>query len=136
RFRDPRFSLLGFNIGADDHRDLTFTAKGRFFAPFKDHFAIQMQGEYLYFRNQKEGQADIGLVNRIGAFQAGAFASFKTVSLSGAGSTGTLAQGSAVFDYIFSFGKIGVFGSKGFMNTAVLDRRNLVLGDGTVAPNT
>ena len=43
--------------------------------------------------HQKEGQGDIGLVNRIGNFQAGAFASFKTVSLRGAGNTGTLAQG-------------------------------------------
>jgi len=81
RFRDPRFSLLGINIGADDHRDITFTGRGRFFAPFKDHFAVQAQGEYLYFRNQREAQFDIGLVDRIGAFQAGLFGSFKHVSL-------------------------------------------------------
>ena len=135
KFRDPRFSLLGVNIGADDHRDLTFTGSARFFAPFKEHFGVQIQGEYLYYRNQKEGQADIGLVNRIGAFQGGLFASFKTVSLKGAGNTGTLAQGSAVFDYIFSLGKVGLFGTKGFLNNAVLDERNLVLGDGSIAPN-
>ena len=135
KFRDPRFSLLGLNIGADDHRDLTFTGSGRFFAPFKDHFAVQIQGEYMYFRNQKEGQADIGLVNRIGNFQGGLFGSFKTVSLRGAGNTGTLAQGAAVFDYIFSLGKVGVFGTKGFLNNAVLDRNNLVLSDGSIAPN-
>ncbi|MDQ2945300.1 MAG: immunoglobulin domain-containing protein, partial [Acidobacteriota bacterium] len=133
--RDPRFSLLGINIGADDHRDLTFTGSARFFAPFKEHFGVQIQGEYLYYRNQKEGQADIGLVNRIGSFQGGLFGSFKTVSLRGAGNTGTLAQGAAVFDYIFSLGKVGVFGTKGFLNTAVLDQRNLVLGDGAIAPN-
>lgn len=136
KFRDPRFSLLGFNVGADDHRDLTFSGSGRFFAPFKDHFAVQIQGEYLYFRNQKEGQADIGLVNRIGNFQGGLFGSFKSVSLKGAGNTGTLAQGSAIFDYIFSMGKIGLFGSKGFLDNSVLDRRPLVLSDGTTAPNT
>src|SRR5947209_11000079 len=135
KFRDPRFSLLGLNIGADDHRDLTFTGSGRFFAPFKDHFAVQIQGEYMYFRNQKEGQADIGLVNRIGNFQGGLFGSFKTVSLRGAGNTGTLAQGAAVFDYIFSLGKVGVFGTKGFLNNAVLDRNNVVLSDGSIAPN-
>ncbi|MGI8741407.1 MAG: PKD domain-containing protein [Bryobacteraceae bacterium] len=135
KFRDPRFSLLGLNIGADDHRQLTFSGSGRFFAPFKDHFAVQIQGEYLYYRTQKEGQADIGLVNRIGNFQGGLFGSFKTVTLQGAGNTGTLAQGSAVFDYIFSLGKVGLFGSKGFLNNAVLDQRALVLGNGSIAPN-
>ena len=92
--------------------NFNFSGHGRFFSPFGGDgtHAVQAQGEYMYYSGRQEGQFDIGLVNRIGAFQAGAFASFKTVSLQGAGSTGTLAQGSAVFDYIFSFGKIGVFG--------------------------
>src|SRR5450759_2108696 len=30
KFRDPRFSLLGVNIGADDRKNITFTGKGRF----------------------------------------------------------------------------------------------------------
>ena len=139
KFRDPRFALLGLNVGVDDQRHLTFTGSGRFFAPFKDHFAIQMQGEYMYFRNQREGQADIGLVDRIGNFQAGMFASFKNVSLHGAGNSGTLAQGAAVFDYIFKYGKVGVFGTKGFMNSAVLDRTHTTFtdafGNSYLAPN-
>ena len=80
KFRDPRFALLGLNVGADDLGHVTFTGSGRFFAPFKEHFAVQMQGEYLYYRTQKEAQADFGLVDRIGNFQGGLFGSFKNVS--------------------------------------------------------
>ena len=135
KFRDPRFSLLGVNIGADDHRDLTFTGKGRFFAPFKDHFAIQAQGEYMYFRQQKEAQFDLGLVNRIGNFQGSLFGSFKHVNLQGNQSGGNLGQASAVFEYIFGLGKVGVFGTKGFMDGDVMNRANLVLANGSIAPN-
>lgn len=137
--RDPRFSLLGLNVGADDRRDVTFTGSGRFFAPFKEHFAVQIQGEYLYFRNQKEGQADIGLVNRIGNFQGGLFASFKNVSLNGSTSAGNLGQGTVVLDYIFERGKFGLFGTKGFLNNAVISHGNATFvdaaGNTAIAPN-
>ena len=137
--RDPRFALLGLNVGADDRRDITFTGSGRFFAPFRKNFAVQIQGEYMYFRQQKEGQADIGLVNRVGNFQGGLFASFKNVSLQGAGNSGNLGQGALVLDYIFKNGKIGLFGTKAFMNNSVLDRRNATFldanGNTTIAPN-
>ena len=94
--RDPRFSLLGLNAGADDMGRITFTGSGRYFAPFKDHFAVQAQAEYLYFHDQKEGQGDIGLVNRFtDHLQGGLFASFKHVNLAGYGSGGTLGEGSA-----------------------------------------
>jgi hypothetical protein len=137
--RDPRFALLGLNVGADNNRDVTFTGSGRFFAPFRKNFAVQIQGEYMYFRQQKEGQADIGLVNRVGNFQGGLFASFKNVDLQGAGNSGTLGQGALVLDYIFKNGKIGLFGTKAFLNNAVLDTRNARFldanGNSTIAPN-
>ena len=137
--RDPRFSVLGFNIGADEERKLTFTGNARFFAPFKEHFAVQIQGEYLYFRNQKEGQADIGLVNRLGNFQGGLFASFKNISLNGSTSSGTLGQGTMVLDYIFERGKFGFFGTKGFLNNAVISHGNATFvdayGNTVIAPN-
>ena len=135
-FHDPRFSLLGLNVGADDRGRVTFTGSGRFFAPFKEHFAVQAQAEYLYFHDQKEGQFDIGLVNRIGThFEGGLFASFKHVGLAGYGSGGTLGEGAAAFDYLFGWGKVGVFGTKGFLDNAILDTRNAVLEDGSIAPN-
>ena len=64
----PRFSLLGANVGSDDVGNVTFTGKGRFFAPFAEHFAFQAEAEYLYFKTQREGQFDFGLVDRIGKF--------------------------------------------------------------------
>jgi hypothetical protein len=120
--RMPRFSIVGINAGVDQNRDLTFTGRGRYFAPFKEQFAIQAQGEYMYFRGRREGQFDIGLVNRfIPRAQAGVFASFKHVDISGMQNGGTLGQASFTMDYLFSRGKVGIFGSKGFMNSAVIN---------------
>ena len=144
KFRDPRFSLLGLNVGSDDQRNLTFSGRGRFFAPFKDHVAIQAQGEYMYFKAMKEGQFDLGLVDRIGNFQGGLFTSFKHVSLSGMQNGGTLGQAALTLDYIMRLGRIGVFGTKGFLNDAVVNRANYQFASGTnpdgtvrmtVAPN-
>ncbi|MCZ2078297.1 MAG: OmpA family protein [Bryobacteraceae bacterium] len=121
--RMPRFSLSRLNFGVDDNRDLTFTGMGRYFAPFKDRFAVQAQGEYMYFRDRQEGQFDIGLVNRIHTrAQAGMFASFKHVTLREMQSGGTLGQASFTLDYLFSQGRAGVFASKGFMNDAIINR--------------
>jgi len=143
RARMPRFSILGLNAGADQSGDLTFTGRGRFFMPFKEQFAVQIGGEYMYFRDRQEGQLDFGLVNRFATrAQAGIFASFKNVNFSGETpgrniftdrpvsqfdpgqiqGNGTLGQASAVIDYLFSRGRVGVFGSKGFMQDAVLNR--------------
>jgi hypothetical protein len=128
--REPRFSLLGVNVGADNNRDITFTGKGRFFAPFREHFAFQAQGEYLYFKAQQEAQFDFGLVDRIGNFQGGLFSSFKHVHVKDAGSGGNLGQAALTLDYIFKLGKVGIFGTKGFLNNAVLDRRNATFATG------
>lgn len=143
RARMPRFSILGLNAGADQSGNLTFTGRGRFFMPFKEQFAVQMSGEYMYFRDRQEGQVDFGLVNRFTTrAQAGLFASFKNVNFSGRDpgnniftdrpvtqftqgqvtGNGTLGQASATVDYLFSRGKVGVFGAKGFLNDAVLSR--------------
>src|SRR5579872_312643 len=131
----PRFSLLGMNVGADANSRVTFTGAGRYFAPFKEHFAVQAQGEYYYTHDQKEGQFDIGLVDRIGPFQGSLFASFKHVNLAGYGAGGTLGEGAAVFEYLFKYGKVGIFGTKGFLDNAMLDEREVVLPDGSLAPN-
>src|SRR5262249_15248056 len=45
--KEPRFALLGANVGSDDRGDVTFSGKGRYFAPFGEHFAFQAQAEYL-----------------------------------------------------------------------------------------
>jgi hypothetical protein len=143
RARLPRFSMINANAGATDSGELTFTGRGRLFLPFKEQFAVQLQGEYMYFKDRQEGQFDVGLVNRFASrAQAGLFASFKHVNFSGRHpgrslftdnpvtqfdpgqieGNGLLGQASFTLDYIFSRGKLGVFGSKGFLNDAVLNR--------------
>lgn len=121
--RMKRFSLLGLNVGSDDVGHVTFTGRGRYFAPFREKFAVQAQGEYMYWNDRQEGQFDLGLVSRPATrFQAGLFSSFKHVSVRGLQQGGTLGQGSVTLDYLFSGGRIGLFGVKGFMNQAVLNR--------------
>jgi hypothetical protein len=127
RRKDPRFQLLGVNVGADGNGDVTFTGSGRFFAPIGERFAFQAQGEYMYWKTQKEGQFDIGLVDRLGRrVQAGLFSSFKHVDLAGNQSGATLGQAALTVDYIFSRGRLGVFGTKGFMDGGVINRANKI----------
>ncbi len=125
QFRDRKFSLLGINIGEDTYNhDITFSWKGRYFSPFKDHFAFQAQGEYDYYNAWHEGEFDFGLVDRIDQFQAGAFASFKHVDLKGMTDGATLGQASFTFDYIFSHGKVGFFGTKAFLDNQLVGTAN------------
>ena len=118
----PRFSLLGLNAGLDDTKNLTFTGRGQFFAPFKENFAFQAQGEYMYFRTRKEGQVDFGLVSRWNPVQLGAFASFRNISWREWERTATLGQASFTMDYLFKYGRVGLFGAKGFMDKWVVTR--------------
>src|SRR5579885_3476489 len=119
--KEPKFQLLAFNVGSDDTGNTTFSGKGRYFAPFGNRFAFEAQGEDLYFKSQREGQIDFGLVDRMGRVQAGLFASFKHVTLAGDQSGGTLGQGAFTLDYIFKRGKVGVFGTKGFLDNALVN---------------
>lgn len=119
---NKKLSLLGINAGADNQGRLTFTGKGRFFNPFNNNFALQSEGEYMYFRDRQEGQFDLGIVNRYKNVQMGLFSSFKHVSIREFQSGGTLGQAAATVDYVFSRGRLGIFGTKGFLNNAVINR--------------
>lgn len=130
-----KFSLLGINVGPDSNGHATFSGRGRYFSYLGDNFAVQAQGEYLYYQTQREGQFDIGLVNRIGRFQGSLFSSFKHVNLRGMASGGTLGQAAFTADYLFGRGRIGVFGTKAFMDEAVVNRQNVVLANGMTAAN-
>jgi hypothetical protein len=122
----PKFSILGMNVGVDNTRNLTFTGRGRYFAPFKEKFAVQAQGEYMWFKERQEAQIDLGLVNRFAKRgQIGGFASFRNVSLLGMQRSGTLGQASMTLDYLFKQGRLGLFGTKGFLNNAVVNRVNI-----------
>jgi flagellar motor protein MotB len=136
RRKDPRFQLLGVNVGPDGNGDVTFSGRGRFFAPFGDRIAFQAQGEYMYWKTQREGQFDVGLVDRLGRrVQAGLFASFKHVTLTGNQSGVTLGQAALTVDYLFSRGRVGLFGTKGFMDNGVINRANRVSPAGVLYRN-
>ncbi|MEO5923262.1 MAG: OmpA family protein [Bryobacteraceae bacterium] len=130
------FQQLAFTVGADDRGKVSTTGRGRFFAPIGKNFGFQAQAEYYYLQGQKEGQFDFGLVDRFSRrFQAGLFGSFKTVSLSGNQTSGTLGQGSFVMDYFFGRGKIGIFGSKAFKDNALINRVNPIGPNGILMRN-
>lgn len=134
--REPKFQLLGANVGQDSTGSVTATARGRFFGAFADHYAFQAQGEYIYDKLDKEGQLDLGLVDRVGGrFQMGAFASFKHVSLSGNQTGGTLGQAALTLDYLFKYGKLGLFGTYAFLDNAEINSVAAVLPNGVTSPD-
>ncbi len=117
-----KFALLGLNAGPTADGKLTFTGKGRFFSKLSESTALQSEGEYMYFRDRKEGQFDFGLVNRYKRAQMGLFSSFKHVTFNQFENGGTLGQAAFTADYVFNKGRVGVFGTKAFMNNAVVNR--------------
>jgi hypothetical protein len=131
---NDKFSLLGINVGptfgSSSRGNATFDANGRFFSPFGGDgtAAVQAQGEYIYNPQAQEGQFDLGLVNRWGNVQAGVFSSFKYLDYKQYQNGGALGQGAFLLDYIFSRGRIGVFGTQGFKNYAVVNSVTLAPG--------
>ena len=129
--RNKKFSIVSANIGptmgAGRTGDFNFNGKGAFFSPFggDDTHAVQAQGEYSYYSGRQEGQFDIGLVNRWGSIQAGAFASFKYLNFKDMQQGGGLGQGAFMLDWVFSRGRIGLFATKGFKNYATLNQVQL-----------
>jgi hypothetical protein len=132
--RNKKFSLVGLSVGPTFGPSRTGNAEvngsGQFFSPFGGDgtHAVQAQGEYIYTPGHQEGQFDIGLVNRWNNVQAGAFASFKVISFKGDQNPGALGQAAFLLDYVFDRGRIGVFGTQGFKNTAVLNSVTLAPG--------
>ncbi|PWU01795.1 MAG: hypothetical protein C5B51_21985 [Terriglobia bacterium] len=131
--RNKKFSIVGLNVGPSwgpnrfGNGDVTVSGSARFFSPFGGDGtrAVQAQGEYMYYPGRQEGQFDIGLVNRWGKVQAGAFGSFKALSIHEYQNAGFLGQGAFLLDYIFDRGRLGAFATAGFKNDAVLNSVNL-----------
>ncbi len=132
--RNKKFSLVGLNIGPTfgprRTGDFTFSGRGQFFSPFggDGKRAVQAQGEFMYYPGRKEGQFDIGLVNRFGNLQAGAFGSFKFLEMRQYQTGGALGQAAFLLDYVFSRGRVGAFVTRGFKNYAVLNSVTLAPG--------
>ncbi len=123
--RPKKFSVLAFNAGPDTTGNLSFTGKGRFFSPFNEVTAFQAEAEYLRYHDRQEGQFDLGLVNRFRNTQFGLFSSFKRVDLREYQSGGTLGQAAMAVDYLFPRGRIGMFGTKAFLDNPVISRVGL-----------
>jgi hypothetical protein len=117
---EPKFTLLNVNLGSDMTRNLTASGSAQFFAPFGGNFGLQAGGDFVYFHGQQEGQGDLGLVGRSGNTQLGLFASFKRVQFETGG--GTLGQASITLDRLFSRGRFGAYGTKSFLDGAVVSR--------------
>src|SRR5262249_52470320 len=113
--RNKKFSIVGVNVGPAfgpnrfGNGDFTASGSAQFFSPFGGDGtrAVQAQGEYMYYPGRQEGQFDIGLVERWGAFQAGAFGSFKGFTFREYEHAGFLGQGAFLADYIFNRGRVG-----------------------------
>ena len=129
--RNKKFSIVGVNIGPTFGPSRTgnfnFNGRAQFFSPFggEGKSAVQAQGEYSYYSGRQEGQFDLGLVNRWGNVQAGAFGSFKYLNFKDYQSGGGLGQAAFLIDYIFGRGRIGLFTTKGFKNYATLNQVQL-----------
>jgi hypothetical protein len=123
--RFEHFALMGLNVGTDHEGQVTWSGRGRYFRPFSSNLAVQAEGEYLGWSGRKEGQFDIGMVGRYKQFQVGLFSSFKNVSLSDYDNSGTLGQASLTADYLFGRGKVGLYGSKGFLEKSLIQSRRI-----------
>jgi hypothetical protein len=117
-----RFQVLNLNAGPDTNNgNVSFSGKGRYFQPFGKSSAVQAEGEFLHYFGRNEGQFDVGLVNRWGHLQAGGFASFKYVKFDEWQRAAGLGQATGTIDYVFNRGRVGFFGTKGFIDGAVVD---------------
>lgn len=133
--RNKKFSIIGLNIGPGygpdtGAGDFTFSGRAQYFSPFGGDgtHAVQAQGEFLYYPDRKEGQFDIGLVNRWKNIQAGGFASFKWLEMKQYQSGGSMAQADFLLDYVFKRGRVGAFITRGFKNYAILNSVTLAPG--------
>ena len=118
-----RYNLAAGPVSPDGN--LTVGAQGQVFLPFGGRHAVQAQGDFLHSFGRNEGQFDLGIVNRFGPMQAGVFSSFKYVKLEEFNHGGGLGQAAGTLDYLFPQGRVGLFGTKGFLDGALLHSRFL-----------
>ena len=112
-----------FGNGRPNDSHVTATAHGMVFAPFgrDENYAVQAQANYNYFPGFQEGQFDLGLVDRVGPVQAGAFSSFKYIDFGQYQQGAVVGQAAFLADYMFNGGKVGIYGTEAFKPYGVLN---------------
>ncbi len=123
--RERLFSLQALQIGADESSAVTSGGAGRFFGYLNNRTALQVEGEADFYGDRREGQFDVGLVQRAQNAQLGLFSNFKYARLDGFDDGGVLAQATATFDYLFPRGRLGIFGTKGLRDQVLVHRREV-----------
>ena len=118
-----RYNLMAGPASPDGN--LAVGAQGQVFLPFGGRHAVQAQGDFRHGFGRNEGQFDLGIVNRFGPMQAGVFSSFKYVKFQEYSHGGSLGQAAGTLDYLFPQGRVGLFGTKGFLDGAILNSRFL-----------
>jgi hypothetical protein len=154
--RNKKYGLIGYDIGPTfGNGSVNGTGKTGIFSadvfahgliPFGNGkepdepgtHGLQVDGKWTYFRKsgarldgRSDGLFDVGLVNRFGYLQLGAFAQFDYVSLNAYQGGALLGSGVFTMDFLMPGGVIGLFGAKGFREYA-----NLSFSPGTAAGRT
>lgn len=115
-------SQLGPTWGSARTGNYTVNAAGRLlksFGPART-FAVQSEGEYLWYPGRHEGQADAALLYRRNTWQASLGASLKTAALNTEAEPGLLSETTISVDRLFSTVRFGLFGSKGMKSRDVV----------------
>jgi len=121
-----KYARYNLTAGPDSPEgNLTVGAQGQVFLPFGGQHALQAQGDFRHGFRRNEGQFDLGIVNRFGPMQAGIFSSFRYVKFGEYSQGGSLGQAAGTLDYLFPQGRLGLFGTKGFLDGAILNSRFL-----------
>ncbi len=135
--RNQKYGLVGVaagpTFGGGRTGVLSADLYGRALIPFANGktpdqpgtHALQVDGDWTHARKRSarpdgitDGIFDIGLVNRFGRVQMGAFAQFDYVTLNSYQGSALLGSGILTLDYVFRGGSFGVFGAKGFREYA------------------
>jgi hypothetical protein len=112
---------VGPTWGAGRSGNYTVDVAGRVLSPFgANHtFAIQAQGEYMWYPRRHEGQFDGGLMYRRGLLQFAVGTAFKVADPRDV-SPGALSHATLGIDVLLPGVRFGLFGAKGLRDTAVV----------------
>jgi len=122
----PQFTwidtAIGPTFGTGRTGNYTFNGSGHAVVSFgpRRTFALQAEGEYMFYPGRQEGQLDTTLLYRRHKLQFGFGTSFKDANLRAEASSGALSHATFSLDVLLPTVRFGVFGSKGLRETAVV----------------